>query len=306
MLLGLFAETPLHPGSGTTTGVVDLPVQREKHTGFPIIQSSGLKGAMREAAEIKWPSTYVGPRKITDPVVSVIFGPENTDHAGSIGVTDARLLAFPVRSLSSVYVWVTCPSVLNRLKRDINILKRMVPSLPDLPVTPNIIDGTALSAAESDLDPKLILEEHILTLDKSNPGVKQWIAAISNFLPGDGGSDIYKGARAKMSGHLVIISDTDFTYLVNYATQVTARNVLDDKKKSKNLWYEESLPVDSLLYTMIFAMDPRGGNGAVLNADDVITKLESAIQGYIRIGGNETIGMGWCAVKHYPDTGDRS
>ena len=31
-LLFLHAQTSLHPGSGTALGVVDLPVQRERHT----------------------------------------------------------------------------------------------------------------------------------------------------------------------------------------------------------------------------------------------------------------------------------
>jgi CRISPR-associated protein Cmr4 len=47
----LIAETSLHPGSGGEVGIVDLPIQREKHTNFPKIESSGLKGCIREAFE---------------------------------------------------------------------------------------------------------------------------------------------------------------------------------------------------------------------------------------------------------------
>ena len=42
------AETPLHMGSGTSLGIVDMPIQREKHTSYPKIEASGLKGSMRE------------------------------------------------------------------------------------------------------------------------------------------------------------------------------------------------------------------------------------------------------------------
>jgi CRISPR-associated protein Cmr4 len=51
-LFFIIAETPLHPGSGgEVTGLVDLPIQRERHTNFPKIEASGLKGCIREAFE---------------------------------------------------------------------------------------------------------------------------------------------------------------------------------------------------------------------------------------------------------------
>lgn len=46
-LLFVHALTGLHPGSGTALGVVDLPVQRERHTDWPLIPGSSLKGVMR-------------------------------------------------------------------------------------------------------------------------------------------------------------------------------------------------------------------------------------------------------------------
>jgi CRISPR-associated protein Cmr4 len=49
--LFLVCETPLHAGSGDSLGIVDLPIQRERHTQFPKIEASSLKGALREAFE---------------------------------------------------------------------------------------------------------------------------------------------------------------------------------------------------------------------------------------------------------------
>jgi CRISPR-associated protein Cmr4 len=49
--LFLICETPLHVGSGSDLGIVDLPIQRERHTNFPKIEASSLKGALREAFE---------------------------------------------------------------------------------------------------------------------------------------------------------------------------------------------------------------------------------------------------------------
>ena len=43
----MYAVTPCHAGSGSALGVVDLPIQRERHTNWPMIQASGVKGAFR-------------------------------------------------------------------------------------------------------------------------------------------------------------------------------------------------------------------------------------------------------------------
>ena len=39
-LLFLYTETPLHVGSGSSLGTVDLPIQREHHTNLPMVQLS--------------------------------------------------------------------------------------------------------------------------------------------------------------------------------------------------------------------------------------------------------------------------
>ena len=45
-MLGLLAETPIHPGAGRGIGVVDLPVAREAATDYPVLVGSSLKGAL--------------------------------------------------------------------------------------------------------------------------------------------------------------------------------------------------------------------------------------------------------------------
>ncbi len=292
LLVGLFSETSLHPGTGTTTGVIDLPIQRERHTGFPIMQASGLKGAMRELAENIWCKS--------SPEVNIIFGPEKSENAGSIGITDARLLAFPVRSLSEVYVWITCPTVLNRLKRDMEIAKILIADLPD--IMPQ--KEKTLTTQSSGLSGKLILEEMLFTVDTSdasqNGNVEKWINEIIKFLPNN---TTHNEVKKKMHKHLVVIHDDDFAYLVRYATQVSARIELKTNKTSNNLWYEESLPPDTLFYTMIFPMEPRANHDIIKKATDVIEALKCVLKDYIQVGGNETVGMGWCALGFYGDGG---
>ena len=120
----IYAETPIHPGSGTViSGAVDLPIQRERHTEFPIIHSSSLKGVLRNAAEVVGITGKVkikeGEKEMEKEWVNIIFGEQ--DRIGGVSVTDAKILAFPVRTLKGVFGWITCPLVLDRYKRDLAI-----------------------------------------------------------------------------------------------------------------------------------------------------------------------------------------
>ena len=45
--LAIFTRTPLHVGAGSSVSAVDQPVQRERHTGHPVIPGSSIKGVMR-------------------------------------------------------------------------------------------------------------------------------------------------------------------------------------------------------------------------------------------------------------------
>ena len=50
-ILYLFTRTPLHVGAGASVGAIDQPIQRERHTGFPIIPGSSIKGVLRYTAQ---------------------------------------------------------------------------------------------------------------------------------------------------------------------------------------------------------------------------------------------------------------
>ena len=115
-LLYLYCETPLHAGSGSELGIVDLPIQRERPTGYPKIEASSLKGALREHF------CRLGDGE-KDRQVNRFFGPapdseEANMSAGTVAFIDARLLCMPVRSAAGVFAWVTCPGVLQRWCRD--------------------------------------------------------------------------------------------------------------------------------------------------------------------------------------------
>lgn len=116
-LRSLLAETSVHAGTGAQLGAVNLPIQRERHTGWPTVYGSGLKGVFRDQARAaRW----------ADTEITAVFGPETskpeqgeTDrHSGALAISDARLLLFPVRTVGPAFAWVTCPLALARFTRD--------------------------------------------------------------------------------------------------------------------------------------------------------------------------------------------
>lgn len=276
-LITLYAITSLHPGTGQSTGIVDLPVQREKHTGFPMIASSGLKGSLRDKAERAWGRD--------DGAVTTIFGsPEaggSDSSAGALIVSDARILAFPVRSLQKVFVWVTCPMVLRRLRRDLALA-----GLEDVPV-PEVgeVERGGAILPEGFTSP-LVLEE--IRLDQADADRQPM--GLSHICP------------EVEDDRLVIVSDGDFQHFVRHATQVSARIKLNERKTTTddggNLWYEETLPPETIMYALLMAQNPRRDGSGLSDAHAVLTKARELFRdnAYLQVGGNETVGQGWCSV----------
>lgn len=257
-IIGLLAETFVHPGTGQTAGAIDLPVARERTTQYPFIPGSSMKGALRDAAPEDQQDRWFGKQ----------------ENAGDILVSDARLLLLPVRSLSGPYRWVTCPYLLERLDRDLRRSGRNV-NLPDnKPSAPE----NALAHGQGDL----FLEERLFAIEGTVPD------AVINAV---GALIRHERARARLREQLVVVGDKDFAWFAQYALPVQARNVLDtERKTSRNLWYEETLPPDTLMYLVL----GERGNGAAHEAAEFLSK-----QRYLQAGGNETVGHGWFAVKRY-------
>lgn len=279
-LITLHAITFLHPGTGQTTGVVDLPVQREVHTGFPMFAASGFKGSLRDKAERLWGQV--------DSKILTAFGTQadaDNPSAGALAVTDARILAFPVRSLQKVFIWVTCPMVLLRLKRDAGLIGLACPDIEIDPVKPE----TAF--VENGFTSPLVLEEISFNLEEK-PSVSTVSTFINKHLHSDAGFDPKR---------LVIIPDSDFEYLVTHATQISTRIKLNVQKSTTgeggNMWVEETLPPETIMYALAVCHAPRM-NGKEGGPEMVVRVLEALTDdGHLQIGGNETVGQGWCCIK---------
>lgn len=88
----------------------------------------------------------------------------------------------------------------------------------------------------------------------------------------------------------MVLSDEDFSWFARYGLPIQARNRLEkDTKKSEGLWYEETLPSDTIMYALVIARAPEG-------IDYIKNLFSQANSPYLQLGGNETIGQGWFVV----------
>ena len=280
VILGLFAETSIHPGTGRGVGVVDLPVAREAATDYPVIVGSSLKGALRDKADrdaalagdnAGADADENGGNAVTRRRFDARFGKQN--QAGDLLVSDGRLLLLPARSLTGAYRWITCPHLIERYGRD---LRRA--GLPAVAV-PSVNRGDALTNGAG----HIFLEERQFSIVSGSNGAIEGLAdAIGRLIP-------HPEARARLGAQLAVLNDDDFAWFARYGLSIQARNVLEeDTKQSVGLWYEETLPPDTLMYALI--ADRKGG------AADALASLFSEEVNYLQTGGNETVGQGWFAV----------
>ncbi len=298
-VLTLHALTGLHPGSGSALGVVDLPVQRERHTSWPTIPASSLKGVLRDAVRQQIAQSNGGDLNKADnsEEVAAAFGrsldPANKDaeyFAGALSVTDARVLAYPVRSLKSVFAWVTCPSALSRLKRDLRLAGIDVEwNVPDV-----LTEGQALTVNGAPLllaKGELVLEEFTFNRHGDSGEIADWFA---------GNLTADQETADRIKNHLVILNDDDFGHFAKHASEIVARIGLDYERKTARdgaLFYQEFLPAETLFYSMVFASEDRRKDGSK-SATDILNILNTGLEkGLLQVGGDETIGKGLCAVK---------
>lgn len=267
VILSLYFETPLHAGAGTALGAIDLPVVRERTTQWPTVHASSVKGALRASMG-----------KADEDALAKLFGRE--DAGGSLSVGDARLLLFPVRSSAAPFLYLTCPAVLARLKRDLSrSLGLDVPSFP----TPKS-DEVIHTAAWKHGSDSLAAEDVVL---KPKAGLNA--AAILKLIPNDGSG--YEEFAKDVEGSLGLVSDDVFAFLIRTATEIQPRIKIDSKTgttagKEGNVFFEELVPQDALFYVPVGSM----------SKETSIESLRKAVPSHLQVGGDESLGRGWARV----------
>jgi len=295
----LYAVSPVHMGAGQAIGVIDNPIQRERHTEHPCFAGSGIKGAVRHVFEaLGGDRTHIK-----------LFGPEagsNELHAGAVSFGDAQLVCLPVRSLKGGYVYATCPQAIARAQR----LLALVGAKPAWPALPAVAEGKCLVAnpallAERRVEgqPTKVLhleafeyeaQEHQTTVVKE---IGKTLA--DRALPAGEGYTFFAN---KLSTDLVVLSDTDFAYFARNAMLVEPHVRINDETGTaddRGLFYTENLPPESLLVAPLLVSRTRTGRADdYLDAVAVMAQIKAVIDGrLLQIGGDATTGRGLVAAR---------
>lgn len=270
----LHALSPLHAGTGQGLGLIDLPIARERATEHPIVPGSSIKGVLRDAA-----------RAQTDDV-DAIFG-SSEGSASMARVSDARTLAFPVKSDRGTFAWITSPYALMRYARDGGEVGFTADQIP------GVADGKAVTA-----DGSAVLDGNMVTLDglpyEQVPGddlkpVKNVLGALASALfPGDDHTDSLW--RSFFSQRVVIVSDDAFTWLTQTATDVRAHVRIDKEGTvaKGQLWYAEMLPPETILAGIVQVSAIRKDR----DSKGAFELLKSITASPLQVGGDATTGAG--------------
>jgi CRISPR-associated protein Cmr4 len=280
-LFFVHALSPLHAGTGQGVGAIDLPIAREKATGLPYVPGSSLKGVLRDGCAD------------TDKR-NKVFGPDTDradEHAGSAQISDARLLLLPIRSLAGTFAWVTSPYILQRFLRDAQDAQASglpasvpAPTLGQCKVAQNACQISITGGNTS----RIYLED--LDLDAlSDPDVDAWANWLGlQVFPGD------PSWQQMLLGRLCLVHDDVLSFLLETATEITARIKLREDAKTVQkggLWYEEALPTETVLYGIVVATPVKA------TVQEVWTVLQGLTGQTVQLGGKATVGRGLCRVQ---------
>lgn len=298
--------TPLHVGCGQDVGLVDLPVIRERVTGYPYVPGSGLRGALRDRFPAERRSLFFGPE---------VEEGEGLRHAGCLSVHDAKILLFPVRSDRGLFVWLTCPAVLARLAQDLEVF---APGLGELE-PPGQLRAVELGEEEALAPEELIAPGQALHLEEmahraadgegateARQALEAWGRAFGEISGAEG-----------LGSRLVLVADPVFSYFVRFATVVEQHNRLSSAKTVQPgaLFSLEAVPPEAYLYGFIGSSASRWPQEEdfpePLTAEKALAEVvgELADSGtdpartVLHLGGHESTGLGVTRCLWVPNPG---
>ena len=279
-LYHLHALSALHCGTGQSAGVVDLPIARAKATKLPIVPGSSLRGVLRDAVDANARAdaeVLFGPRNVTDSTGA---------FAGALAVGDASLLALPVRSLGGIACYATSRFILSRYVRDLKRAGKPTLLLPPGEDAALVPSGSA-NRVESEGKSKVVLEDVDLTAQQHD-SAEQWAQHLARLLhPED------ETSQRDLMARFAILPDDVMDFLSETATEVRARVAICPEKgtaKTGALWYEESLPAESVLWGVLALSSPFKSDDD--RTEEELAKLLPKNDPPLQLGGNASVGHG--------------
>jgi CRISPR-associated protein Cmr4 len=262
---------------------------RERHTRLPIIPGSSLKGVLADL----WPDDYEKDdkgkwKRKKETVSSWLFGNESDSSAsaGALILGEARLLCFPVRSAKNCFAWITCPLALNRFNRDAKKSVAVETFCADE-------DQKCYASKALVMQDCVVLEDYRLSLKREpDPAVAEALGRLLD-------DEIW----ASLKERLCIVSDEMFAFFAEHASEVVTRIKVDDETGTVvpgALFNLEQIPSETMFYAVVGAQKEKGSNSQGREAQDALAGLTKRIEdvgNVLQIGGDETVGLGYCTVE---------
>jgi len=272
-ILYLFTRTPLHVGAGSSVGAIDQPIVRERHTGFPVIPGSSLKGVLRDAA---------GRDESMRAHADRVFGTQ--EDAGRLSLGEAKLLAFPVRSAKGSFAFATCPLALERFQREHGRLSSL--SVPSEPEDMKCLAGDTVTISRNG-QTGVVLEEYRFNRSSGEAGrfPSEWETALLGLLD----DPVWQAGK----GRFVLLSNGDFAHFAKNACEVSQHVAIDPQRgtaKPGALFNLEAVPAETMFFAPLTLL---------ARATDELEKLAGLFtrKPLLQFGGDSTTGLGFCTVK---------
>lgn len=288
-ILYIFTRTPLHVGAGNSVGAIDQPVMRERHTGFPIIPGSSIKGVfadyflVRENGRVVQDESRKASKR--DETAARIFGlgegkkkngQDETSNlqgqAGSLSLTEAKILAFPIRSAKGCFAWLTSPIAVARWARSQLSSQEAAEIIKELPQP---TDAQAYFDKD-ELGEKAIFEDLVF----ENAGKFDFSTRLATVC-----SDPVWTAQAAKK--LALVSDDLLGHFCRNTCDVAQHVVIDDETgvaKDGLLFNQENVPSETLFYSPIFG------------PSEDFKQLAEKIGDIAQFGGDASTGLGFCSL----------
>ena len=268
-LIFIHPFTNMHVGSGKNiNGKVDNQVQRDVLTGHPIIHSTSLKGAFKELMNDYLPANDI----------EMIFGKGNEDSSnpyipGQYDFFNAYLLTFPLRSNKTSYFNATSPQLIGDFLDRIDLLgvhrdNKLYDVLEKLRSL--VIERNSPMVFDKEYEGAVIEYHYIKTSTCPNSEIK---------------AELQKMLTDFLGTRIAIFHDEDLSFFLKNKLPVIAHNYMENGQ-SKNLWYEEVVPRESLFYTIV------SGQEGLNTFYDTLSNIRK-----IQIGENSTTGYGYCKIN---------
>ncbi|WP_010297512.1 type III-B CRISPR module RAMP protein Cmr4 [Clostridium senegalense] len=264
--------TNMHVGNGDASyTLIDNQVQRDVITGFPTINSSSLKGSLRN---------FLDPKKEKSKAIKHIFG-HKEDGIGNYKIFPGMLLSIPVRSNVKPFFRATCPRIVKDLLEFIENFQSEKECIQDI---------GSLKADLKKFEEEADKNKNVIWILKDfNSDIDE---AMENLTVEEIDTKLIKEISFKneekikeiFGESLILIDDNNFSEIVD-RLPVIARNKLDNGE-SENLWYEEVVPRETRFYFGVVL-------GKQYQSEFEKIKGKEPVQ----IGGNATIGYGYCDIK---------